>query len=108
MSNLLAAVGRGQLMSLDPKIVERARNRELYEQAFGDLPGLSFMPIPDWSEPNHWLTCVVIDPAVSGTDRERIRLALERENIESRPLWKPMHLQPVFAGCRVYGGGVSE
>ena len=134
LSNLLAAVGRGQLMGLDDKIAARRRNRELYERALGDLPGLSFMPIPDWSEPNHWLTCVVVDPertedgrqrAEDGhrrtegggrtsedggrtVDRERIRLALERENIESRPLWKPMHLQPVFAGCRVYGGGVSE
>lgn len=108
LSNLLAAVGRGQLMNLDDRIAARRRNRQLYERALGNLPGLSFMPIPDWSEPNHWLTCVVIDPVVSGTDREQIRLALERENIESRPLWKPMHSQPVFAECQVYGGAVSE
>ncbi len=108
LSNLLASVGRGQLMGLDDKIVARRRNRELYEGELQHLPGLSFMPIPDWSQPNHWLTCIVVDPVVSGTDRERIRVALEAENIESRPLWKPMHRQPLFASCRVYGGRESE
>jgi len=101
-------VGRGQLMGLEEKIAVRRRNREWYVRELGALPGVSFMPIPDWSEPNHWLTCVVIDSKAAGVDRERVRLALEAVNIESRPLWKPMHLQPVFAGCARYGGEVSE
>ena len=108
LSNLLAAVGRGQLMGLEEKIAVRRRNREWYVRELGGLAGVSFMPIPDWSEPNHWLTCVVIDSKAAGVDRERVRLALEAVNIESRPLWKPMHLQPVFAGCARYGGEVSE
>jgi pyridoxal phosphate-dependent aminotransferase EpsN len=108
LSNLLAAVGRGQLMGLDAKIAARRRNREFYGRAFADLPGLSFMPVPEWSQPNYWLTCIVVDPKVAGTDREHIRLALEAANIESRPLWKPMHLQPVFKDCRAYTNGVSE
>jgi dTDP-4-amino-4,6-dideoxygalactose transaminase len=74
----------------------------------GDLPGISFMPIAPWGEPNYWLTCITVDALQFGCDRETVRLALEAENIESRPLWKPMHLQPVFARNRVYGGGVSE
>ena len=57
---------------------------------------------------NFWLTCIIIDPAVAGTDREKLRLAFEEANIESRPLWKPMHLQPVFAGCPAYVNGTSE
>jgi len=57
---------------------------------------------------NFWLTCIVIDPAVAGTDREKLRLAFEEANIESRPLWRPMHLQPVFAGCPAYVNGTSE
>jgi dTDP-4-amino-4,6-dideoxygalactose transaminase len=108
LSNLLAAVGRGQLASLNARIAAKRRNREFYERALGNLPGLSFMPIPEWSGPNYWLTCIVIDPAEAGTDREEIRGELEAENIESRPLWKPMHLQPVFRECRAFTRGVSE
>ena len=108
LSNLLAAVGRGQLMGLEDKIAARRRNREYYGRAFADLPGVSFMPVPEWSQPNYWLTCILVDPKVAGTDREKIRLALEAENIESRPLWKPMHLQPVFKDCLAYTNGVSE
>jgi dTDP-4-amino-4,6-dideoxygalactose transaminase len=66
------------------------------------------MPIAPWGRPNYWLTCITVDPARFGCDRETIRLALEEEDIESRPLWKPMHLQPVFKNNRVYGGKVSE
>jgi dTDP-4-amino-4,6-dideoxygalactose transaminase len=108
LSNLLAAVGRGQLQSLDRKIERRRTIFDLYTRLLGNLPGLSFMPIAGWGVPNYWLTCITIDPARFGCDRETIRLALESENIESRPLWKPMHLQPVFADHRVYGGQVSE
>jgi pyridoxal phosphate-dependent aminotransferase EpsN len=74
------------------------------------LPGVDDGPadIAEYGEPNYWLTCIVVDPSRFGATREEIRLALEAENIESRPLWKPMHLQPVFKDCRVRGGSVSE
>jgi pyridoxal phosphate-dependent aminotransferase EpsN len=108
MSNLLAAVGRGQLARLGGKIEKRRRIKETYKKALGGVPGISFMPDADYGEPNHWLTVLLIDPALFGADRETVRLALEAENIESRPVWKPMHMQPVFAACRVRGGSVSE
>ena len=88
-----------------------SRKREIfhfYQRALGDLPGVSFMPIAGYGEPNYWLTCILVDPDRFGATREEIRLALEEENIESRPLWKPMHLQPVFKDCKVKGGSVSE
>jgi len=108
MSNLLAAVGRGQLRVLRDRVSRKREIFRFYRRALGDLPGISFMPISGYGEPNHWLTCILVDPARFGATREEIRLALERENIESRPLWKPMHLQPVFKDCRVRGGSVSE
>jgi pyridoxal phosphate-dependent aminotransferase EpsN len=107
MSNLLAAVGRGQLRCLDQKVEKRRANFEFYRRALGELPGIEFMPEMPEGRSNRWLTCVTIDPQEFGADREAVRLALEAENIESRPLWKPMHLQPVFASCRVAGGDVS-
>ncbi len=107
MSNLLAAVGRGQLKCLEQKVRKRRETFEYYRRAIGDLPGVEFMPeLPD-SQCTRWLTCITVDPHAFGADRESIRLALEAENIESRPLWKPMHLQPVFSSCRVRGGDVS-
>jgi dTDP-4-amino-4,6-dideoxygalactose transaminase len=108
MSNLLAAVGRGQLRVLKDRVSRKREIFQFYQRAFGDLPGVSFMPIASYGEPNYWLTCILVDPAHFGATREDIRLALEKENIESRPLWKPMHLQPVFKDCRVRGGSVSE
>jgi dTDP-4-amino-4,6-dideoxygalactose transaminase len=107
MSNLLAAVGRGQLRVLRNRVSRKREIFHFYQRALGDLPGVSFMPIAGYGEPNYWLTCILVDPARFGVTREDIRLALEKENIESRPLWKPMHLQPVFKDCRVRGGGVS-
>lgn len=108
LSNLLAAVGRGQLRVLDERIAARRKNRELYEAAFKGVDGIRFMPIDARGTCNGWLTVVVIDPKAFGSSREDIRLALEKENIESRPVWKPMHLQPVFAECPVRGGALSE
>lgn len=108
MSNLLAAIGRGQLARLGQKIVRRKKIKELYVEALGQLPGISFIPDAGYGEPNHWLTVVLIDPLNFGTDREAVRLELEIENIESRPVWKPMHMQPVFKGCRTRGGKVAE
>lgn len=107
MSNMLAAIGRGQLEVLPQRIAARRRNFESYQQGLSALPGLTFMPISNDSNANYWLTCLTIDPQLFGVNREDIRLALEKENIESRPLWKPMHLQPVFANCRMRGGDVS-
>ena len=108
MSNLLAAVGRGQLAGLDGKIARRKQIKAFYKSALDGVPGIAFMPDASGGEPNHWLTVVLITPGLFGADREAVRLALEAENIESRPIWKPMHLQPVFNGCRVRGGAVGE
>jgi pyridoxal phosphate-dependent aminotransferase EpsN len=108
MSNVLAAIGRGQLRVLGQRVEARRRNCAFYQEAFKDLPGLAFMPEADFGRCTRWLTCITIDPRLAGTDREKVRLALEKENIEARPVWKPMHLQPIFKDCAVYGGAVSE
>ncbi|MDP7110571.1 MAG: aminotransferase class I/II-fold pyridoxal phosphate-dependent enzyme [Myxococcota bacterium] len=108
LSNLLAAVGRGQLRALDERIRVKRRIHRFYKETLGDAPGFSFLEEAPTGDSNFWLTVALIDPAVAGTDRETIRLHLEGCDIESRPVWKPMHLQPVFADCRVCGGGVSE
>ena len=107
MSNVLAAIGRGQLRVLDERVRARRANCETYRHAFADVPGLTFMPEATWGRSTRWLTCIQIDPAAFGADREAVRQALEAENIEARPVWKPMHLQPVFAGCDTYGGSVA-
>lgn len=108
MSNVLAAIGRGQLQVLLERIVARKRNFEFYKAALGDLPGVEFMPIASFGEPNYWLSCLTINPLEFGATRENVRLALEKEAIESRPVWKPLHLQPVFKDCRAHGGAVAE
>ncbi|HLA63703.1 MAG TPA: aminotransferase class I/II-fold pyridoxal phosphate-dependent enzyme, partial [Rhodothermales bacterium] len=108
LSNVLAGIGRGQLRVLEDRVDARRRNCERYEALLGDLPGLAFMPEAPWGRCTRWLTCLTIDPAVAGTDRESVRLALEAENIEARPVWKPMHLQPVFAAHEAVGGAVAE
>ena len=108
LSNVLAGIGRGQLAVLEDRVLARRRNFDRYVAALADLPGLTFMPEAPWGRHTRWLTCVTIDPAQFGADRDRVRLALEAENIESRPLWKPMHLQPVFRDCERVGGAVSE
>jgi dTDP-4-amino-4,6-dideoxygalactose transaminase len=107
LSNLLAALGRGQLLGLPAKIARRREINAIYRTELADLPGISFDPQSDTS--NCWLTCVLIDPAVSGgVDRHRVEAHLASCDIESRPLWKPMHRQPVFAGAAVYERGVSD
>ncbi|MBC7366768.1 MAG: aminotransferase class I/II-fold pyridoxal phosphate-dependent enzyme [Undibacterium sp.] len=108
MSNVLAGIGRGQLQVLADRVNARRANCAYYEKAFADLPGISFMPEAPWNRCTRWLTCILVDPAMFGADREAIRLALEAENIEARPVWKPMHLQPIFKDCAVFGGAVSE
>ena len=107
MSNVLAAIGRGQLRVLEERVNARRRNCAFYQTAFKDLPGVAFMPEADFGRCTRWLTCITVDPKAAGLDREKIRLALEQENIEARPVWKPMHLQPIFKDCAVYGGAVS-
>ena len=96
MSNVLAGIGRGQLQVLEDRVRRKREIFDYYRKALGDMPGIEFMPEPDWSRSNRWLTVVLITPEIFGADRELVRLALEAENIESRPVWKPMHLQPVF------------
>jgi dTDP-4-amino-4,6-dideoxygalactose transaminase len=108
MSNVLAAIGRGQLRVLKSHVEKRRANFEYYVRALSDLPGIEFMPEAPWGRCTRWLSCLTIDANKFGVDREIVRLALASENIETRPLWKPMHLQPVFASSKYFGRGVSD
>jgi dTDP-4-amino-4,6-dideoxygalactose transaminase len=101
-------VGRGQLERLNEKVAKKRLINEYYRKALSDLPGIEFMPEAPYGKSNCWLTVILISPEEFSTDREGVRLALEAEDIESRPIWKPMHLQPVFEDCRIRGGSVSE
>jgi pyridoxal phosphate-dependent aminotransferase EpsN len=107
LSNILAAIGRGQLRMLEERVAARRRNFEFYRKYLGDSPGIEFMPEASYGRCSRWLTCLTVDPQEFGATRDDIRHALDAEDIEARPVWKPMHLQPVFAGCRVRGGGVA-
>ncbi len=107
LSNLLAALGRSQLADLDRRVERRRNHNDFYRRALGDLPGVSFMPEGPGCRSTFWLTCLTIDPSVAGTDREQVRLHLESLDIEARPVWKPMHLQPVFSEYAAFGGAVS-
>jgi pyridoxal phosphate-dependent aminotransferase EpsN len=107
LSNVLAAIGRGQLRHLPEKVARRRAHFDYYQKTLGGLPGVEFMPEAAWGRCNRWLTCLTIDPAVAGLDREKVRLALDKENIEARPVWKPLHLQPLFASAPRWGGAVS-
>ncbi|MBY6277297.1 aminotransferase class I/II-fold pyridoxal phosphate-dependent enzyme [Symbiobacterium thermophilum] len=108
MSNILAGIGRAQLRVLHDRVQARRRNFEYYRRALADLAGLSFQPEAPWGQHTRWLTCVLIEPDEFGVDRETVRQALELENIESRPVWKPMHMQPVFRDCPRVRGEVAE
>jgi len=108
MSNVLAAIGLGQLEVLDERVAVRKGHFEFYQQELGELPGVAFMPVASYGQPNYWLTALTVDPAQSGVTCQEIVDALERENIEARRVWKPMHCQPVFEGCRCRGGAVAE
>jgi dTDP-4-amino-4,6-dideoxygalactose transaminase len=132
MSNIVAAIGVGQLKNLKDRVEQKREIFDYYHVHLSKIPGIDFMPEAPYGHSNKWLTVILIDPAEFGTDRETIRKALEKENIESRPVWKPMHLQPVFAPdsqtsetksknvttgnmsrsnayhCRVIDGSVSE
>jgi dTDP-4-amino-4,6-dideoxygalactose transaminase len=132
MSNIVAAIGLGQLECLDDRVRRKREIFDLYRAALEPLPGITFMPEAPYGTSNRWLTVILIDPSAFGADREAVRLALEAENIEARPVWKPMHLQPVFRAavqssklkaeslkpgavsrsqrypCRVVGGSIAE
>jgi dTDP-4-amino-4,6-dideoxygalactose transaminase len=123
MSNILAAIGRGQLRCLNDRIKKKWEIFSFYKKALTDVPGIKFMPEAIYGRSNKWLTVIMISPEEFGADREAVRLALESERIESRPVWKPMHMQPVFWDvngkrrtknkkrhypCRVVRGNVAE
>jgi dTDP-4-amino-4,6-dideoxygalactose transaminase len=108
LSNVLAGIGRGQLLVLSDRVAARRRNCEVYQQALGNLPGIEFMPEAPWGSATRWLTCLTIDPTAFGVDREQVRLALAEAQIEARPVWKPLHLQPIFKDYDCFGGAVAE
>jgi len=108
MSNVLAAIGLAQLEVLDERVATRQATFDFYREQLADLPGISMMPQAPFGEPNYWLTALLVDPEQFGASNEDIRLALEELNIESRQLWKPLHQQPAFAGCRYRGGAVAD
>ena len=109
MSNVCAGIGRGQMEVITQRIKQRRNVYDFYVENLSDIDGISFLPEPDGYFSNRWLTTILVDPGKSdGITRETIRLSLEKENIESRPLWKPMHLQPVFEKCPSYVNNISE
>ncbi|MCI5119038.1 MAG: pyridoxal phosphate-dependent aminotransferase [Candidatus Electrothrix sp. LOE1_4_5] len=108
MSNVLAAIGRGQLRVLDDRVQRKREIFAYYQECLSDLPGIAFMPEPNFAYSTCWLTCLTIDPAKANTSRDAIIQELENNNIESRPTWKPMHLQPLYADCATVGGQVAE
>ena len=109
MSNICAGIGRGQMFVLDEHITRRRAIHRLYTELLKDMPGIEVQqnPSEDFNS-NFWLTCILVDPEKAGFNREDVRLHLADENIETRPLWKPMHLQPVFKQSPFYGDGTSE
>lgn len=109
MSNVCAGIGRGQMEVLNERVAQRRANYDYYVSLLGEQPGITFVSEPEGYYSNRWLTTVLINPAESnGITREELRIALEKESIESRPLWKPMHMQPVFEAAPAYKNGVSE
>lgn len=108
MSNVLAGIGRGQLAVLDERVRQRRAIAFRYRDAFADLPGISFAPQAPYGFHTNWLSCFLVDQESFGVSRDEIIAALEQENIESRPTWKPMHLQPLYQDVTLYGGAVAE
>ncbi|MDD4599659.1 MAG: aminotransferase class I/II-fold pyridoxal phosphate-dependent enzyme [Negativicutes bacterium] len=109
MSNIVAGIGRGQLRVLDARVQKKKHIFEFYKRELGQLDGIKMMPVNDWNEPNYWLSCITLNGKVKPLD---VMIALESENIESRPIWKPMHLQPFYSECNFISqcesGSVSE
>lgn len=110
MSNICAGIGRGQMFVLDEHVARRREIHDLYVKLLNGVKGVKVMCQPEGEDfnSNYWLTCITVDPEEAGFTREDVRLALDEDNIESRPLWKPMHLQPVFKDAPFYGNGTSE
>ena len=108
MSNVVAGIGRGQLEVLDLRIQQRRSNNRFYRELLSKLNGITFHTELTDTFSNYWLTSIIIDPKITGVTREDLRKGLEFDNIESRPLWKPMHLQPVFSGAPAYTNGFPE
>lgn len=109
MSNVCAGIGRGQIEVLDKHVKARQSMQAFYKEVFQEVPGVAVMQAQENTVANYWLSAILIDEKqTKGITREMLRLAFEKENIESRPLWKPMHKQPVFAACPYYGGTVAE
>ncbi|OSO97085.1 pyridoxal phosphate-dependent aminotransferase [Cylindrospermopsis raciborskii CENA303] len=108
LSNVLAGIGRGQLRVLGDRVQARRRNFTIYQEALSDIPGIEFMPEASFGTCTRWLTCITVEAEKFGCSREQLRLALAAKEIESRPVWKPMHLQPIFSQCDRIGGEVAE
>lgn len=108
MSNLLAALGRSQLSDLGRRVERRRDHHRFYQETIGTIDGVEFMPEPETNRSTFWLSALTIDPDVTGVDREAVRSTLDAENIEARPVWKPMHLQPVWERAPFVGDGVSD
>ena len=108
LSNVLAGLGLSQLDDLSRRIAAKRAHFEAYRAALGELPGVRFMPIEDPDAANYWLTCMTIDPVDGGSSRDAVIAALEAEDVEARPLWKPLHMQPVFQDCASIGGECAE
>ena len=110
MSNICAGIGRGQMFVLDEHVARRREIHDLYVKLLNGVKGVKVMCQPEGEDfnSNYWLTCITVEPEEAGFTREDVRLALDADNIESRPLWKPMHLQPVFKDAPFYGNGTSE
>jgi dTDP-4-amino-4,6-dideoxygalactose transaminase len=108
MSNIVAAIGLGQLEVVPDRVARKREIFSIYSSVLSDLPGVAMMPEAGWGRCNRWLTVFSLDPAKSSCSPLKIMQKLESENIESRPVWKPMHLQPVFKQNRFVGSGVSE
>jgi dTDP-4-amino-4,6-dideoxygalactose transaminase len=108
LSNLLAAVGRSQLRDLPRRVRRRREHFQAYAKSLGDLPGVQLQPEAPWGRSTRWLTCLTVDSKKARTNREKIRKVLEKVNIESRPIWKPMHLQPIFRKAEYHGRGICD
>src|SRR5262249_26591825 len=108
MSNVLAGIGRGQLEILNLRVEQRRAIAFRYRDAFADLPGITFMPQADYGLTTNWLSCFLIDENSFGCSRDALIRHLDVNRVESRPVWKPMHLQTLFADCDCYGGAVAQ
>lgn len=105
MSNVVAGIGRGQLKVLEQRVEKKKAIFEFYKRELGGLEGIAFMPVNEWDQPNYWLSSITLSGKIRPID---VMVALEKENIESRPVWKPMHMQPFFENCGYVGTNVSE